>query len=66
MLFFLDIDGVMVPAKGWKSPEFLNDGFPAFSSNATLALQSLISKEDTIMLTTSHKSKFNIEEWKSI
>lgn len=66
MLFFLDIDGVMVPAKGWKSPEFLNDGFPAFSSNATLALQSLISEEDTIMLTTSHKSKFNIEEWKSI
>ena len=32
MLLFLDIDGVMVPAKGWKSPELLNDGFPAFSS----------------------------------
>ena len=31
MLFFLDIDGVMVPAKGWKSPEFLDDGFPAFN-----------------------------------
>jgi 3-isopropylmalate dehydratase small subunit len=66
MLFFLDIDGVMVPAKGWKSPEFLNDGFPAFSSRATSTLQSLISEETTIMLTTSHKTKFSIEEWKSI
>ena len=66
MLFFLDIDGVMVPAKGWKSPDFLNDGFPAFSNKATRTLQSLISEEDTVMLTTSHKSKFSIEEWKHI
>lgn len=66
MLFFLDIDGVMVPAKGWKSSEFLNDGFPAFSIKATSTLQSLISDDVTIMLTTSHKSKFSIDEWKSI
>ncbi|MDI9365062.1 MAG: HAD domain-containing protein [Flavobacterium sp.] len=66
MLFFLDIDGVMVPAKGWKSPEFLNDGFPAFSSKATITLQNSISEEDTIMLTTSHKAKFSIEAWKNI
>lgn len=66
MLIFLDIDGVMVPAKGWKSPEFLSDGFPAFSNRATLVLQQLISEEVTVMLTTSHKSKFTIEEWKSI
>jgi hypothetical protein len=66
MLIFLDIDGVMVPAKGWKSPEFLNDGFPAFSVKATNTLQSLISENVTIMLTTSHKAKFSIEEWKSI
>ena len=66
MLFFLDIDGVMVPAKGWKSPEFLNDGFPAFSIKAANVLQGLISDDVTIMLTTSHKSKFSIDEWKSI
>jgi hypothetical protein len=67
MLFFLDIDGVMVPAKGWKSPELLHDGFPAFSSKATSALQRLVSENVvTIMLTTSHKSKFSIDEWKSI
>ena len=66
MLIFLDIDGVMVPAKGWKSPELLNDGFPEFSSKATIALKQLISEDDTIMLTTSHKTNFSIEEWKSI
>lgn len=66
MLIFLDIDGVMVPAKGWKSPELLNDGFPEFSPKATIALQQLISEGDTIMLTTSHKANFSIEEWKSI
>lgn len=66
MLFFLDIDGVMVPAKGWKNPELLQDGFPAFSSKASLTLRQLIAEGDTIMLTTSHKSRFSIEEWKNI
>lgn len=66
MIFLLDIDGVMVPAKSWKSPDFLGDGFPAFSSKATLALQSIISDDITIMLTTSHKAKYSIAQWKSI
>jgi hypothetical protein len=56
----------MVPAKGWKSPELLNDGFPAFSNKATVVLQGLISEDVTVMLTTSHKAKFSIEEWKNI
>ena len=66
MLVFLDIDGVMVPAKDWKSPELLDDGFPAFSIRATSTLQNLVSEEVTVMLTTSHKSNFSIEEWKNI
>ncbi len=66
MLCFLDIDGVMVPAKGWKSPELSDDGFPAFSGKATSTLQNFISDEVTVMLTTSHKSNFSIEEWKNI
>jgi|SRR6218665_560173 len=66
MLVFLDIDGVMVPAKSWKTPELLQDGFPAFSAKATRILQSLISDDVTLMLTTSHKSNFSIGEWKSI
>lgn len=66
MFIFLDIDGVMVPAKGWKSPELLNDGFPAFSDKASRVLQSLISENTTVMLTTSHKSNYTIDEWKGI
>lgn len=66
MLIFLDIDGVMVPAKSWKSPELLNDGFPAFSSKASAVLQSLISEGTTVILTTSHKSNYTIDDWKSI
>jgi hypothetical protein len=66
MFIFLDIDGVMVPAKGWKNPELLQDGFYAFSSRATKVLQKLVSEDTTIVLTTSHKSNYSIEEWKDI
>lgn len=66
MLIFLDIDGVMVPAKSWKSPELLDDGFPAFSIPASLALRQLIAKNVTVMLTTSHKSNYTIQQWHSI
>lgn len=68
MQIFLDIDGVMMPAKAWKSPELLADGFPAFSSRAVAALnQILLASEDcSIMLTTSHKSNYSLEEWKGI
>ncbi len=66
MLIFLDIDGVMVPAKGWKLPELLNDGFPDFSKKASYVLQRLISDNTTVILTTSHKSNYTINEWKEI
>lgn len=66
MLLLLDIDGVMVPARSWKSPEFLNDGFPAFSSKAIRVIQDLINDNFTVILTTSHKSNFSINEWKNI
>ncbi len=56
----------MVPAKGWKSPELLADGFSAFSAKATSVLKRLISDETTIMLTTSHKSSYTVEEWKNM
>ncbi len=64
---FLDIDGVMVnPAKSWKVPELLNDGFPRFSDKAVSVLQSCIAEDTTVMLTTSHKSKYSIDTWKDI
>lgn len=67
MLILLDIDGVMVPASAWKKPEFLNDGFPVFSNRATEALQKIISETSaTLLLTTSHKSKYSISEWNAI
>ncbi|HVI47466.1 MAG TPA: HAD domain-containing protein [Chitinophaga sp.] len=66
MLVFLDIDGVMVPANSWKRPEILRDGFFAFSNKAVSALQKLISYDTTIMLTTSHKERYNLTEWKNI
>ena len=66
MLIFLDIDGVMVPASAWKKPELLNDGFPAFSSKATATLQIIISEDLTIVLTTSHKKNYSLDQWKQI
>ncbi|WP_295120835.1 HAD domain-containing protein [uncultured Chitinophaga sp.] len=67
MLIFLDIDGVMVPAKGHKAPDFLKDGFAAFSSQAAQTLDRLIKEYNaTIILTTSHKSNYNLAEWKAI
>jgi hypothetical protein len=66
MLIFLDIDGVMVPAKSWRKPELLDDGFPAFDSKAVGVIQQLISEDTTIMLTTSHKSSYTLAQWKEI
>jgi hypothetical protein len=66
MLIFLDIDGVMVPAKSWETPDLSSDGFPEFSSKAVRVLQNVVSGGATIMLTTSHKSRFSVEEWKNI
>ena len=66
MLILLDIDGVMVPAAGWKTPQILEDGFAAFSHKAVNVLQQLVSDNDTVVLTTSHKSRFTAEAWKKI
>ena len=67
MLLYLDIDGVMVPANSWKRPEFLEDGFPEFSPNAVKALKRIISILGAdIVLTTSHKHTYTLDEWKNI
>jgi hypothetical protein len=66
MFIFLDIDGVMVPAKSWESPPMLSDGFYKFSERAARVLQRFITDDTTVILTTSHKSRFTINEWKKI
>jgi hypothetical protein len=67
MLILLDIDGVMVPANSWKKPEFLEDGFPVFNFRSVKALQRILAATDaSVVLTTSHKTKYNANEWKRI
>ncbi len=56
----------MVPAKSWSSPEILKDGFAAFSSVSVNVLNSIIADDDIVMLTTSHKANFSMQEWKDI
>lgn len=67
MLILLDIDGVMVPANSWKRPEILEDNFMNFSLQATKALEKIISSTSAdILLTTSHKDSFSLNQWKKI
>ncbi|RYY60461.1 MAG: hypothetical protein EOO05_09850 [Chitinophagaceae bacterium] len=66
MLIFLDIDGVLVPAKSWQRPEILKDGFPAFSPGAVKALNQILKGDVRVVLTTSHKAHHSIVEWKNI
>jgi hypothetical protein len=66
MTIFLDIDGVMVPAKSWESPKLMEDGFAAFSIKAVGVFKQVINSNTRLILTTSHKSKYTLEEWKSI
>ena len=63
---FLDIDGVMVPARGWEKPVLWEDGFPAFSPKAVQALSEIVRSGDTVVLTTSHRTRFTVEQWKRI
>jgi len=66
MFVFLDIDGVMVSGASWKTPENLEDGFPMFSPRAIETLKRMVSKDTQVVLTTSHRSRFTLEEWKKI
>lgn len=56
----------MLPAAGWKTPELMEDGFVMFSLNATKALKSLLTSETCVILSTSHRDSFSIDEWKRI
>jgi len=63
---FLEIDGVMVPARGWEKPVLWEDGFPAFSPKDVQALSEIVRSGDTVVLTTSHRTRFTVEQWKHI
>lgn len=67
MRVLLDIDGVMVTTPSWKQVEVLEDHFSAFNKRAASCLQKILSETNaSLVLTTSHKSRFNTSEWKSI
>ncbi|AMR30184.1 hypothetical protein A0256_01490 [Mucilaginibacter sp. PAMC 26640] len=67
MLILLDIDGVMVRANSWKKPEFMADGFPVFNSTSVKALQRILSETGaSILLTTSHKTKYSVLKWREL
>jgi hypothetical protein len=67
MLILLDIDGVLVPANSWKKPDFLADGFAMFNLRAAKALQRIILETNAdVLLTTSHKTKYSLSEWREL
>lgn len=66
MYVLLDIDGVMVPAKSWKTPKFLEDGFFEFSNSAIEALDEILNTGACLLLTSSHGDKYPIEKWDEI
>ena len=64
MKILLDIDGVMLPLKSWKVPDFLEDGFMKFDTKAIYVLNNILEKTNAkIILTTSHKSNYTNEQW---
>ncbi|GAA4178055.1 HAD domain-containing protein [Sphingobacterium ginsenosidimutans] len=67
MIFFLDIDGVMVHANPHRQVEQATDGFYVFSSAAVETFNAVfIPKEDQVILSTSHRFKYSLEEWKKL
>ena len=66
MKILLDLDGVMIPVKGWKPAQLDDDQFFMFSPNAIEILRQFITRDTQIVLTTSHKSRFRTKEWISI
>lgn len=45
----------------------MNDGFPMFNSRSVKALQRILSETNaSILLTTSHKTKYKVAEWRDL
>lgn len=61
----LDIDGVMIPARPWQNHQIDSDGFGIFNRLSVIYLNDIISnvEKPEIILTTSHKNKFTINQW---
>lgn len=67
MKFILDIDGVMVHANPYKSVELEDDGFYKFNDKAVEIFNSMFRiTKDEIILSTSHRYRYSIHQWKTI
>lgn len=63
MKIFLDIDGVMVHANPSKKLDFEKDGFYKFNVEAINALKFLVKPSNEVILSTSHRFRFDLDEW---
>ncbi|GAA0883624.1 hypothetical protein GCM10009120_22220 [Sphingobacterium siyangense subsp. cladoniae] len=67
MIFFLDIDGVMVHANPHRQVAQATDGFYVFSRAAVETFNTIfIAEEDQVILSSSHRFRYTIAEWKKI
>lgn len=67
MKFVLDIDGVMVHANPHRRVELEDDGFYKFNSKAVDIFNSMFrTTKDELILSTSHRFKYSVNEWKTI
>lgn len=66
MKIFLDIDGVMVHNNPYRKVHMEEDGFYTFNTAAVEAINSFTDGEIEIVLSTSHRFRFDIQEWKNI
>lgn len=67
MIFFLDIDGVLVHANPHRKLELEMYGFYKFNPLASAILKNTIYKsKDKIVLSSSHRYRFRLSEWKNI
>lgn len=66
MKYFLDIDGVMVSGNSLKPVITDVDGFYKFEDDAVNSLNAVLKSDDEIILSTSHRFSYTIEDWKKI
>jgi hypothetical protein len=68
MKILLDIDGVMIPARPWQTYQMDSDGFGMFNKLSVKCLNEIIAATENpeIVLTTSHKHSFSIEQWNAM
>ncbi|WP_370896625.1 HAD domain-containing protein [Chryseobacterium gossypii] len=66
MKLFLDIDGVMVHANPHRTVELEEDGFYKFDNKAVDVLNSIDHSNIELVLSTSHRFRYNVNQWRRI